>query len=297
MPLTCARTGCASIVSACVLAGAASATFAASPEYQTSSASVRTVCKTAGKPCTQPADQAKTPATKRIPIPRQNPRDLPPSAAPPALSPIEGEAGASPQQSPGNATESVPSGTVHAAVPEDGAACLKALAVAGAQFAPASSPQASNSACTVATPVSLVSARGAHGEVAFPEHPLLACAFALQFTRWVAGSGAIAAITTMATGPGFQCRGRNGDSSAKLSEHAHGDAVDITSFTAGGHVVQVSDAAVPASADFAMLKALRSSACGYFTTVLGPGANAAHAKHFHLDLAQHGRSKDYRICE
>ena len=43
--------------------------------------------------------------------------------------------------------------------------------------------------------------------------------------------------------------------------------------------------------------ALRISACGYFTTVLGPGANAAHAEHYHFDLGLHGKSGNYRICE
>jgi hypothetical protein len=42
---------------------------------------------------------------------------------------------------------------------------------------------------------------------------------------------------------------------------------------------------------------LRTSACGYFTTVLGPGSNEAHKNHFHFDLALHGRSDNYRICE
>jgi hypothetical protein len=45
------------------------------------------------------------------------------------------------------------------------------------------------------------------------------------------------------------------------------------------------------------MRALRISGCGYFTTVLGPGANAAHAEHFHFDLGIHGKSGNYRICE
>ena len=38
------------------------------------------------------------------------------------------------------------------------------------------------------------------------------------------------------------------------------------------------------------LGALRKAACGPFKTVLGPGSNADHATHFHLDLAprRHG---------
>jgi hypothetical protein len=33
-----------------------------------------------------------------------------------------------------------------------------------------------------------------------------------------------------------------------------------------------------------------------FTTVLGPG-QPEHDTHFHLDLARHGKSGTYRICE
>jgi hypothetical protein len=42
---------------------------------------------------------------------------------------------------------------------------------------------------------------------------------------------------------------------------------------------------------------MRRAACGWFTTVLGPGADAAHAEHFHFDIARHGNSDFYRICE
>jgi hypothetical protein len=42
---------------------------------------------------------------------------------------------------------------------------------------------------------------------------------------------------------------------------------------------------------------LRTTACGYFTTVLGPGSNLAHATHYHFDLGVHGKSGNYRICE
>ncbi|MBZ8133663.1 extensin family protein [Afifella sp. IM 167] len=42
-------------------------------------------------------------------------------------------------------------------------------------------------------------------------------------------------------------------------------------------------------------KRIREGACRYFTTVLGPGTNAAHATHFHFDLAQ--RRNGYRICQ
>ena len=42
--------------------------------------------------------------------------------------------------------------------------------------------------------------------------------------------------------------------------------------------------------------AARQSACGAFMTVLGPGADAAHANHLHVDIQQR-RAKSSRFCQ
>ena len=39
------------------------------------------------------------------------------------------------------------------------------------------------------------------------------------------------------------------------------------------------------------------AACSYFTTVLGPGADAHHDDHFHLDLARHDPRGQRRVCK
>lgn len=102
----------------------------------------------------------------------------------------------------------------------------------------------------------------------------------------------------MPTGPGYECRGRNGDSSSKTSEHGFGNAVDIESVqTEDGKRVAIKDVADQSNPRYRMLHALRLSGCGYFTTVLGPGSNEAHAAHFHFDLAQRGKNNNYKICE
>ena len=54
----------------------------------------------------------------------------------------------------------------------------------------------------------------------------------------------------------------------------------------------VTPAPQPATAEQKFLRQLHSSACGIFSTVLGPEANAAHHDHFHLDL-QRRRSSAY----
>jgi hypothetical protein len=65
--------------------------------------------------------------------------------------------------------------------------------------------------------------------------------------------------------------------SAKISEHARGNALDLMRFDLKNKR-HVTVEEMPTSPSAVALTALRTSACGYFTTVLGPGSNAAHKK-------------------
>jgi hypothetical protein len=182
--------------------------------------------------------------------------------------------------------------------------CLQQLRAQGADFTIAADTVESG-LCHVYTPVHLRSVTAQKHVVKLPEEPLLNCKYALQLSKWLRESAAPilsaqtnSTVDKISTGPGYQCRGRNGDASAKISEHGYGNAVDISSFhLANGKDIIVQDASNPYAASYAMLHGLRSSACGYFTTVLGPGSNEAHATHFHFDMGTHGKSGNYRICE
>lgn len=162
-----------------------------------------------------------------------------------------------------------------------------------------------NAKCPINDPVRLHSIETPSGTVSFPEGPVFNCRFARQFALWVSDTGSAVVLAKMnkrlervATGPGYDCRHRNGDSSGKMSEHATGDAVDITTITlSGGATLRMADAVDVNSPSYEVLRALRTTACGYFTTVLGPGANEAHKEHYHFDLGVHGKSGNYRICE
>lgn len=183
-------------------------------------------------------------------------------------------------------------------------ACLAALRNSKVEFERVAQPPSEKN-CAVATPVQLSSVMTKTGKVTLPDQPVLSCAFARQFAMWLSDTGAATVVTQLntklakvRTGPGFECRSRNGDGSGKLSEHAFGNAVDITTITtADGTKYEVADAIDGDSASQPVLRGLRRSACGYFSTVLGPGANAAHASHFHFDMATNGRGKNYRICQ
>ena len=45
------------------------------------------------------------------------------------------------------------------------------------------------------------------------------------------------------------------------------------------------------------LREVFTGACNYFTTVLGPGADAFHYDHFHLDLARHDPRGERHVCK
>jgi len=183
------------------------------------------------------------------------------------------------------------------AAPKDGTeSCFQKLRAMGAKFTIAAAT-VDYGKCSVQNPVNLRSVSTKQSTIDLPEAPLLNCKFALQFSKWLSESGGPilsaqlnSPVERISTGPGFECRGRNGDGTAKVSEHGYGNAVDISTFRLrNGKTLHVGDST--------LLPGVRASACGYFTTVLGPGANAAHASHFHFDMGAHGKSGNYRICQ
>jgi hypothetical protein len=102
-------------------------------------------------------------------------------------------------------------------------------------------------------------------------------------------------LLSMAVG-GYECRPRNRAPGGKISAHGKGLALDVTSFRfADGTTALVSAPASPQASAF--LAGARRAACGYFFTVLGPGADAAHADHLHLDVEPHGATGTGRICQ
>jgi hypothetical protein len=185
-----------------------------------------------------------------------------------------------------------------------GDACLDQLGSLGVKFSRAPTTVGMG-ACSVSDAVQ-VQSMVASGEILkFPDQPTWTCGFAVKFASWVrqeaipiVKSATQTAISSVGTGPGYQCRGRNGDISAKLSEHAFGNAVDIERIKlADGAVIEVKDAMTIGAKYQPVLATLRASSCTYFTTVLGPGANAAHATHFHFDLARRGKKGNHAMCQ
>jgi hypothetical protein len=182
-------------------------------------------------------------------------------------------------------------------------ACLAELADLGVRAEPATIDPVEDE-CVVEQPVRLRSIANARQTLEFVETPIVACGFAMVLTRWLAEIAIPTAFyhlgqpaTKMLVGPGYACRPRNQQPGAELSVHALGIALDIRGFELadGEQVLIEPEARTPPERLF--LDALRTSACGYFTTVLGPGSDPHHEDHLHVDLASHGSSDHYRICE
>jgi hypothetical protein len=252
---------------------------------------------------TEPAPVAGTePSRSVVPIPQPKPKVETRSAAVAATVPAPPPA--RPTAPAASSTE--PRGPLaeHGLAEEADAACRDALTALGVTFTVPDRVEGKGQ-CHVPNPVQLTSLAAAEGRVELPGRPLLNCRFAERFSTWLADvaspvvtSGTGETLAAVSTGPGYECRGRNGDSSAKISEHAFGNAVDIDGLVlSGGTRVEIADVAETHHRFRRVLSALRVSGCGYFTTVLGPGANAAHASHFHFDLGRHGKSERTRICE
>jgi len=126
----------------------------------------------------------------------------------------------------------------------------------------------------------------------------LRCPMAEAVAHWIREEVTPAAATfgspahTIITGTSYECRGRDRVPGAKLSEHGRANALDLRGLRlANGTVVDFTDNAVPK--EFREL--IRQSACTRFTTVLGPGSDAYHAGHIHLDLIE--RQGGYRLCQ
>lgn len=123
----------------------------------------------------------------------------------------------------------------------------------------------------------------------------MTCGLASNFSAWARFAVAPAAhqilggdlvrINSFGT---YSCRPIAG--SAKLSEHAHSNAVDVASFDlADGRKISVTsgwNSDDPQVRQF--LRVIHASACKRFRTVLSPDYNAAHHDHLHFDMGGPG---------
>lgn len=160
-------------------------------------------------------------------------------------------------------------------------------------------PIAGAGGCGIAAPVALKAVIAPDGrKIDVTPAPVMRCDLADDVARWIEEEVAPIVetadrkIARIATADAYNCRGRNGLPSEKLSEHGKGNALDLSALQfSGGGAMALTDK----GADAALTTALRATACGRFSTVLGPGSDGFHETHIHVDLEARRRSG--RICQ
>lgn len=165
-------------------------------------------------------------------------------------------------------------------------------------------PAISDGACGLRSPYRVTGVSIGGRAVGFSGAAVVNCQMAGELSAWLARVDTYvqsvfrSGLVTVKTGPGYMCRGRNRVVGADISEHGFGNALDVMGFV----LADGTEIGLPgdwSGDDFAArtMQLAHDTACGHFTTVLGPETNALHADHLHLDLGCHGQSCTYQLCE
>ena len=153
--------------------------------------------------------------------------------------------------------------------------------------------------CNIPYPVEI---SGLPGRATLKPAATLNCEMALTFSRWVKHELQPAArlrywssVDTITQASAYSCRRMVGNGSGKMSEHAKGNALDIAKIELNnGKDILVRKKGFFAFRERGLLNTVRADGCEYFSTVLGPGYNKAHADHFHFDIME--RRSGHRAC-
>ncbi|MBX9843964.1 MAG: extensin family protein [Xanthobacteraceae bacterium] len=138
------------------------------------------------------------------------------------------------------------------------------------------------------------------GTVAITPSPQIRCGMAVELAEWVreevspiAAAELGSPLASITGNDAYECRTRNHVKGAKISEHGRGNAFDLATFRLkNGGVFNFTDPLVAK----AFRERVRTAACGRFMTVLGPGSDAFHAQHIHLDMAERS-SRNAKVCQ
>jgi hypothetical protein len=166
-------------------------------------------------------------------------------------------------------------------------------------------PPLADGACGVRSPLSVTAILVNGRMVPLSSPAIVNCRMATALPEWAAAvDGYLAAregtrLARLLTGTSYFCRNRNNAATGDLSEHGFANALDVTGFELeDGRTISLPDGWLdPLSPAGRLLRFAHDAACAGFTTTLGPGANALHADHLHVDLGCHGAACRARLCE
>ncbi|PWW04523.1 hypothetical protein DFR52_1011222 [Hoeflea marina] len=177
-------------------------------------------------------------------------------------------------------------------------ACRQRLKRLGVRFRdiPAINPGRS---CNIDYPIELTALSGG---IEIKPAAKLNCQITEAFAQWVKNELApsvrvryVAGISSINQLSSYSCRTMNSVKGAAMSEHSHGNAIDVGKITLNsGTSISVRKPGFFAFREKNLLNTVRADSCKYFSTVLGPGSDVHHKDHFHFDLRQ--RKSGYRHC-
>ncbi|MCI4663675.1 MAG: extensin family protein [Neomegalonema sp.] len=181
--------------------------------------------------------------------------------------------------------------------PETAASRCASAALIGVAIPPLTDPN--EALCGAARPIKLTAIKTGDRQIRLSPAPKLACDVSQRLAVWIDKVAAPAALEAfgeplvrVATAQGYYCRRVNfGDKTKPISEHAKGNAIDISAFILqSGRRITVLKGWPGAPEEQAFLRKLWKGACEIFGTVLGPEADKYHLNHFHFDAAARRRS-------
>ncbi|MGL4442011.1 MAG: extensin family protein [Alsobacter sp.] len=232
-----------------------------------------------------------------LPLPRVDPQKIPAPSATPDTSP---GGAATPAKTP-------PPGETRPAAPATSGCIASLMAEYGTAVRAVTIPPTKDAACAMVEPVEVeaISIGPGRQRIALLPPVTLSCTMALAVAQWLETSVQPLAkgyfsqdLTSLRVGGGHECRRRNRAANGPLSEHSTGQALDIFAIEIGdgkaAGTITVEKPEGPGHGAF--LTALRQSACGAFMTSLGPGSDAAHANHLHIDI-QPRQAASSRFCQ
>lgn len=253
----------------------------------------------------------RSPDVPRSSVPAPDDRPPPRPAAPPEPAPAQPtaideqtpDAPTGPTPSPEPASRNTP--PVHETLRENDfaySACLLELTLLGADYSeePAIT-DAQHRDCGIDRPITL---RAPLPGIQIAGGAVMRCDTARHLAHWLRDFVRPAAsllpgqprLVAIEPGSTYQCRATIGTEGTNLSEHAFGNAFDIAAFGFDdGTRIEIMPREGKGDMVEAFQHAVRNTACLHFSTVLGPGANAAHADHLHLDIK--ARNGGWRLCQ
>ncbi|MGR3467206.1 MAG: extensin-like domain-containing protein [Shimia sp.] len=179
------------------------------------------------------------------------------------------------------------------------AQCSATLTDLGAVFTPAEDiTRDAMRGCAVFDPVTVSEVAG----IAVEPPATMTCPTAEAFARWTRDfvapaadalntRGALTGIRQYGT---YSCRNVNNAATGRRSQHSFGRAIDVSGFVfEDGSVIPVAPHR-RGSPEQAFQGVTRAAACLTFSTVIGPGGDAFHDDHLHMDTAP--RRSAFRYC-